>query len=798
MKKIILLSSIALVGLLSACDDDYSNQFNIDAPITDVKNSTFTLLSSDYPEVAGLAENQELALSKDPETGVFVEALNAVGTNKYFTDNAPAEEYLPAYLNKKFPNADLGSKFTVTFNQYQAPAAYLADFTNLSVYDLTDRDYKAVWGSNLDASYLSPSTLNKIPALLSENVKDAAAGDMKVVNYAYSDTEPSTGGNASVVYQQTDQFDGEGVYVIAAKAGDGKYYPFGKLKAESYTYGYMYPAPIIVTDGIITEGDGAAYTVSVEETTGGYALKNTWEQYLYMAGTYNSFNVSTALPSEGGVWKFNKNADGTYSIVNVLTEKTVKLNLYNNSYSYGAYPSTSFEGKIYLSAVSLLGSKAWGEKAFIGSDYTSYTYFLSVAKRFNDSHQLTLTAFGSPQTHYQRKGALTIAGWEYVEKVYGVKNYRYNSTYGFDNNGQRKTSEYNEYHKPQISLNHQWNINEKSSLSTVAYVSIGRGNGYSGQGNEDYGYSYTDWRGANYGSLINTYRKPDGTFDYGAIQDLNAKSEYGSMLVMTKSKNNHNWYGLISTYTTKIGENIDFYGGVDFRYYKGTHTNEINDLYDGKYFIDSTRGKVSASNNRMASDPAWRYQKLGVGDVVYRDYDGHVLQEGAFFQAEYSKDKLTAFLSGALSNTGYWRYDRFYYDKEHAKSETINFIGFNVKGGANFNLSENHNVFANLGYISRAPKFSYGAFMTSTTSNVINKDAKNEKVFMVDLGYGFKSSWLTANVTAYYTKCRSLPVSIASIMFPNIRHSFHRYIIRNKTIFFSHTSRQIDLSLERS
>ena len=107
----------------------------------------------------------------------------------------------------------------------------------------------------------------------------------------------------------------------------------------------------------------------------------------------------------------------------------------------------------------------------------------------------------------------------------------------------------------------------------------------------------------------------------------------------------------------------------------------------------------------MASDPAWRYQKLGVGDVVYRDYDGHVLQEGAFFQAEYSKDKLTAFLSGALSNTGYWRYDRFYYDKEHAKSETINFIGFNVKGGANFNLSENHNVFANLGYISRAPKF---------------------------------------------------------------------------------------------
>ena len=249
----------------------------------------------------------------------------------------------------------------------------------------------------------------------------------------------------------------------------------------------------------------------------------------------------------------------------------------------------------------------------------------------NDAHQLSLTAFGAPQVHYQRDGALTIADWKMTEEVYGVKNYEYNSTYGFDNEGRRRTSEYNSYHKPQISLNHQWQIDEKSSLSTVAYVSIGRGYGYSGQGNEYYGYSYQDWRGSNYGVLQTKFRKPDGTFDYGAIQDINAESEYGSMLAMSLSKNYHNWYGLLSTYTTKFGKYIDFYGGVDFRYYKGTHTNEISDLYGGQYFMDSTRGDVLAENNIAAADPMWKYQKLGVGDVVYRDYDGHVLQEGAFF-----------------------------------------------------------------------------------------------------------------------------------------------------------------------
>ena len=80
------------------------------------------------------------------------------------------------------------------------------------------------------------------------------------------------------------------------------------------------------------------------------------------------------------------------------------------------------------------------------------------------------------------------------------------------------------------------------------------------------------------------------------------------------------------------------------------------------------------------------------------------------FQSEFNKDKLSAFVAGSLSNTTYWRYDRLFYDKAHAKSDKVSFLGFTAKGGANYNITENHNVFFNLGYISRAPKFSYGDF----------------------------------------------------------------------------------------
>lgn len=402
-------------------------------------------------------------------------------------------------------------------------------------------------------------------------------------------------------------------------------------------------------------------------------------------------------------------------------------------------------------AMTLLGSKTWGDGYAQGTDFKGYTYFVNISKRINEQHQLSFTAFGAPQEHYQRKGALTLADWKMTEQVWGVENHKYNSSYGFDKNGQRRTAEYNVYHKPQLSLNHQWQINDKSSLSTVLYMSIGRGYGYSGQGNGTYGYSYTDWYGANYGTLQTKFRNADGTFNYGMIQDINEQSEHGSMLVMGKLKNYHNWYGLVSTYNTKIGKDFDFYGGVDFRAYKGVHTNEILDLYNGKYYIDSSRQNAKAVNNVNASNPDWVNEKLGVGDKMYRDYDGHVVQEGAFFQTEYTKNDLSAFIAGSLSNTSYWRYDRLYYDKKHAESKTKSYIGFTVKGGANYNINEHHNVFFNAGYISRAPMFN-NVFLTYTSSNVTNPDAKNEKVLSFEVGYGYRLKWLQVDLNAYWTK----------------------------------------------
>ncbi|MDE7190226.1 MAG: TonB-dependent receptor plug domain-containing protein, partial [Muribaculaceae bacterium] len=181
-------------------------------------------------------------------------------------------------------------------------------------------------------------------------------------------------------------------------------------------------------------------------------------------------------------------------------------------------------------AITILGSRKWGNGYVQGTEYEAWNYFANVSKKIGDSHQLSLTAFGAPQWHNQRNSAngLTIDGWQEVKQyMNGESQYRYNPVYGFDNEGRQRTSNRNQYHKPIISLNHIWQINERSSLSTAAYVSLATGGGYSGQGRGTYNgksITYTSWYGANNGILETLFRRPDGTFDYGAIQDMNAAS----------------------------------------------------------------------------------------------------------------------------------------------------------------------------------------------------------------------------------------------------------------------------------
>ncbi len=429
-----------------------------------------------------------------------------------------------------------------------------------------------------------------------------------------------------------------------------------------------------------------------------------------------------AVPSVGGT-------------INILTKSTdaqkggfVSQSIGNNNFTKTAFSlSSGLTEKGW--AFSLAGSRTEGDGWFEGLAFEAYSYFFNISKIINAKHTLSLTGFGAPQYHGSRFERQNIQ--YYRDAPQGI---RFNPNWGILN-GENKTISGNFYHKPQFSLNHYWTIDETSSLSTALYASFGTG------GNEF----------PNNANLFLGTRTGDeySPVDIDKLVDQNVASPDGNAVAYLQSnRNDHRWYGMLSTYQKSLTENLDLLAGVDLRYYKGIHYNSVKNLLGAEYVLNS--GNVNNPNFRAQN-----------GDKIGFYNDGIVGWGGGFLQAEYKTGPLAAFVSLAASNTSYKRIDYFRYLESDPlrESERVNFFGYQAKGGANYNLNENHNVFANIGYFEKAPFFN-AVFINN--QNIPNVNAENEKILSYELGYGYRSSKLSGNVNLYRTtwKDRSFTRSI--------------------------------------
>jgi len=412
-----------------------------------------------------------------------------------------------------------------------------------------------------------------------------------------------------------------------------------------------------------------------------------------------------AVPSVGGT-------------VNILTKTTdaeeggvVSLGVGNDGYErWGLSLSSGLTDNSWAFSFSLAHTK--GNGYVDGTEFDAWAYYASVAKEVNNKHRLAFSVFGAPQWHGQRSTRMTIS------KI-NDNGIKYNPDWGYKN-GQIEYAAKNFYHKPQAILNHFWTISDKTNVISALYASIGTGGGTGTYGNT---------------SKFDTYLT-DGQIDFDRIMAENTASTNGSESILRASVNNHHWYGFISTLTHNLNENLTITGGLDMRYYIGEHYREVTDLLGGDYFVET--GKDVNNPVNVAK----------VGDKIAYHNDGIVGWLGAFAQVEYSKDKLSVFAAGALSNMSMKRVDYMNYIPAENTSESVSFIGFSGKGGANYNLTAHHNVFVNAGYFQRQPGFS-SSFLNF--KNDLNPDAVNEKITSFEAGYGLRTKTLNVNLNGYYT-----------------------------------------------
>ncbi len=446
-----------------------------------------------------------------------------------------------------------------------------------------------------------------------------------------------------------------------------------------------------------------------------------WSNWAGLADVTRSMQVQrglgaskVAVPSIGGT-------------VNIITKTTdVKkggsffATTGNDGYQkFGATVSTGRLDSGFAATIS--ASKTSGNGFVDGTKFEGYSYFVNLAQEIGEDHQLSFTAFGAPQRHGQRQNRELIETFQRSER--GI---RFNRDWGYKN-GQEYNVEDNFYHKPQISLNHFWNISDKTDLSTAVYASFGTGGGSGYSGTNKFGIDNSPYRNGDL-QPVNLDLIVQENVDRGAL---------GSETIIRDSNNNHSWYGALSTLSTELTDDIDLMAGVDLRYYKGEHFQSVKDLLGGQFFNDDSNVNNPVNNAK-------------VDDKISYYNDGIVLWEGVFAQAEYSKNDLSAFVSLAASNTSYKRIDYFNYLDSDPEQETDfqNFFGYSAKGGANYNIDNHHNVFANVGYFERAPFFR-AVFLNF--QNDINEDAENQKIFSAELGYGYRANNLRVNLNLYRT-----------------------------------------------
>lgn len=467
-----------------------------------------------------------------------------------------------------------------------------------------------------------------------------------------------------------------------------------------------------------------------------------------------------AISSVGGTVNFVTRAtdrnEGGYASVTSANNNYLKT-----TFSY----STGMNEKGFGASVML--SHWQGDGYNEGTRGQGQTYFLSFGYKPNDRHNFNFLMTGAPQWHdqnfskpiddYLQFGRRHNGNWGYYQGVY-------------------QTERRNFYHKPVFNFNWDWDIDEDTQLSTVLYGSFGRGGGTGPRG---------------------TFISPtsDGQVDYDAIYAHNATipggdaSNFGSNqgYITRASMNLHNWFGVVSNFNKQLSENLSFNVGMDLRTYYGKHFRVVENFRGLNSWQENIRLRDQNNNHQtygsfgtykfvrtqynLNADPyAATWASISDEDKINYNNEERISYGGIFTQLEYEGEEFTAFIQGALNNQWYQRFDLYQYADASliagtssqstgtplpanitpgTDSEKVSEMGYNVKGGVSYAISENDRVYFNTGLYSRQPFFDN---LFPDFTNQRSPLTSNENIFGLEAGYSFKGERFSGSVNVYRTR----------------------------------------------
>lgn len=427
-------------------------------------------------------------------------------------------------------------------------------------------------------------------------------------------------------------------------------------------------------------------------------------------------------------------------------------------------------------ALTLSASSRTGDEVYIpGTYFRANAFYLSLDKRINEKHLISLTSFVAP-VEQGRSASEQLEVYELAGTNY------YNSLWGYQN-GEVRNSSVRKTSRPMVMLSHIYTPSLTSRLTTSVFYNWGktsqsglnwnnspnpRPNYYRylpsyfyNQGLTAQGDALTSlWqndvntRQINWDRLIAMNQANLYTMPSQVGQGLNS-NETRARYILEDRVENIKSFGFNTIYNKRI-ENLFVSAGLNGNIFKNNQYKTLNDLLGATFWLDydqfaSNLGVDAAFQQNDLANPD---KKIFKGDKFGYDYNVNINKVQSWGQAEYSIDKFDVYIGAEVATTQVWREGfvangKFPTDSK-GKSDVISYVNYGVKGGVTYKINGRNFLTANGSFLTRPPEVN-NMFLSEQTRNEATNGVTSEQVGSYEFSYLAKYPGFKARATYYNT-----------------------------------------------
>lgn len=432
-------------------------------------------------------------------------------------------------------------------------------------------------------------------------------------------------------------------------------------------------------------------------------------------------------------------------------------------------------------AITASGSVRLSDTSYYpGTYFNSKSIYLSVEKRFNDKHSLSLTAFYA-DVDRARKGLATAETYSLVGNNY------YNPYWGYQ--GNQKRNGYTTFNSnPSVILSEIFNVSQNTKIITSVSGSFGKNKSTSvtwydaaNPAPNYYKYlpsyyaltdpAYAQLLTNSWHSDINTQQLNWNEFYQANYNNLYTVQDVGGVTGQTydgrRSKyiiQAQNIDSKVLNFNSFINSRKDKFfisAGVNASISNYHHYKTIGDLLGGDFWLDYdifAKG-LSIDNMYYQNNVEHPNTPLKKGDIFGYNYNLHIQHYETWGQVEYTLNKFDLYAGASISfsnifREGLMKNGKFPTDSK-GNSAKQNFLNYGVKGGASYKLNGRNYFTANVMYQTKPTDFQ-NIFVSPTTRNDYITPIQNEQGFATDINYNASFGFLRARATYYFIQYKNL------------------------------------------